>query len=411
MPDERKLRSRILQKIVRLVQERHFNLARVDHQEWARRLRDREPEIVTGDREEFEAGIRAVLSELKTSHTAFYSERPTRFPPQHTINATLSEINVGGSARWMFVDVFEDGPAYNAGVGPGDLLLASDGAEPASGNLPTFGIGRTHKLIVAKEQQTVEAAVEVPFRKGSKQRPPLVEPFSIRHRMLAPGIGLLRVLYFPGAIGIRFSDQLRACIADLQGQGCERLIIDLRGNIGGSLGFAALASYMCAGREEIGYSVTPSRLRSGYSVETLPRVPMPRTRAEALARLAAFAIRDKSLMLLTQGLGTQPFHGRTVVLINEWTSSAGEMTAAFASDARATTLIGRTTKGNVLGAMNFPVNQEYWLRLPVFGWFTSQQQCLEGVGVAPTLSFTTPSPDNARRDVELQRAVAILNEL
>jgi C-terminal processing protease CtpA/Prc len=411
VPDESKVRSRIIQKIIRLVQERHFNLAGVDHQEWARRLRHREPDIVRGDREEFEAGVRAALSELKTSHTAFYSERPTRFPPQHTINATLSEITVNGSPRWMFVDVFEDGPAYLAGIRPGDLLLAVDGAEPVPGSLPLFGIGRTHHLEVSKEQHTTNAAVEVPFRKGSKQRPPLVEPVSIRHRMVGPGIGLLKILYFPGAIGIRFSNQLRASIDDLKAHGCERLIIDLRGNIGGSLGFAALASYLCSGREEIGYSVTPARLRAGYSSEELPRVPMPRTRAEALARLAAFAVRDKSLMLLTQGLSQQPFHGRTVILINQWTSSAGEMAAAFAAGRAAATLAGHTTKGNVLGAMNFPVAREYWLRVPVFGWFTYRDECLEGSGVVPTISVSSESPDDVRRDILSEVAIATVKEL
>ena len=411
MADESKLRSRIVQKVVRLVQERHFNLAGVDHQEWARRLRDREPEIVRGDREEFEAGVRAALSELKTSHTAFYSERPTRFPPQHTINATLSEITLNGSPRWMFVDVFEDGPAYLAGIRPGDLLLAVDEVEPVPGSLPLFGIDRTHRLVVAQEQRTVEAAVEVPFRKGSKQRPPLVEPVSIRHSVIAPGVGLLKVLYFPGAVGIRFSDKLRASVADLKAHRCERLIIDLRGNIGGSLGFAALASYLCSGREEIGYSVTPTRLRRGYSSQALPRVSMPRTRAEALARFAAFAFRDKSLMLLTQGLGQQPFHDRTVVLINEWTSSAGEMAAAFAAGRSAAIVAGQATKGNVLGAMNFPVTREYWLRLPVFGWFTYRDECLEGIGVVPTVFVSSASPEDARRDVLSEVAIAKAEEL
>lgn len=411
MPDESKVRSRIVQKVIRLVQERHFNLAGVDHQEWARRLRDREPEIVRGDREEFEAGVRAALTELKTSHTAFYSERPTRFPPQHTINATLSETTVEGSRRWMFVDVFEDGPAYLAGIRPGDLLLAVDGSEPVPGSLPLFGIGRTHQLVVAKEQQTVDAPVEVPFRKGSKQRPPIVEPVPIRHRMVAPGIGLLKVLYFPGSIGIRFSNQLRASIADLEAQRCDRLIIDLRGNIGGSLGFAALASYLCSGREEIGYSVTPARLRAGYSSQDLPRVPMPQSRAEALARLAAFAVRDKSLMLLTQGLGPQPFHGRTVVLINEWTSSAGEMAAVFAAGRDAATLLGQTTKGNVLGAMNFPAGGQYWLRLPVFGWFTYDDKCLEGAGVMPEVVCPLLSTADARLDIQTEAAIVQAKEL
>jgi C-terminal processing protease CtpA/Prc len=168
--------------------------------------------------------------------------------------------------------VFEDGPAYVAGIRPGDLLLALDGVEPVPGSLPVFGIGRTHNVVVSEDQQTVDAAVEVPFRKGSKQRPPLVEPVSIPHRVISPGIGLLKVLYFPGAIGIRFGNQLRAAIADFKVQRCERLVVDLRGNLGGSLEFAALASCLCSGREEIGYSVTPARLRAGYSPQALPRV-------------------------------------------------------------------------------------------------------------------------------------------
>lgn len=411
MRDERKLRSQIVHKVIRLVQERHFNLAGVDYQEWARRLRDREAEIVTGDCDEFEAGVRAALTELKTSHTAFYSERPTHFPPQHTINATLSEITVNGSRRWMFVDVFDDGPAFLAGIRPGDLLLAVDGTETVPGGPPMFGMGRTHNIVVAKEQQTVKAAVEVPFREGSKQRPPLVEPVSIRHRMVAPGIGLLKILYFPGVIGIRFSKQLRASVSDLKAQHCERLIIDLRGNIGGSLGFAALASYLCSRREEIGYSVTPARLRSGFSSRALPRIPMPRTPVEALGRLAAFALRDKSLMLLTQGLGQQPFHGRTVILINEWTSSAGEMAAAFAAGRAAATLLGHTTKGNVLGAMNFPMSDKYWLRLPVFGWFTYRDECLEGSGVVPAVFVSSESAEDTRRDILSEVAIAKVKEL
>ena len=200
--------------------------------------------------------------------------------------------------------------------------------------------------------------VEVPYRKGSKQRPPLVEPKSISHRMLAPGIGLLKILYFPGSIGVRFGKMLADAIETLRHQQSNSLVIDLRGNIGGSLGFASLVSYLCPGRIPIGYSLTPSRLREGYSVEALPRVPMPQNRIETLMALSRFAVQDKSLMLLTQGLGAQSFHGRVTVLVNEWTTSAGEMAAAFAAETGLAKVIGRKTKGAVLGAMNFDVGHE-----------------------------------------------------
>jgi carboxyl-terminal processing protease len=110
---------------------------------------------------------------------------------------------------------------------------------------------------------------------------------------------------------------------------------------------------------------------------------MPRTRAALALTLARFAFRDKSLVLLTQGLGPQPFHGKIVILVNEWTNSAAEMVASFAADYRLATIVGNKTAGNVLGAANFRVGSGYWLRLPVFGWYTSQGKCLEGKGVSP----------------------------
>jgi C-terminal processing protease CtpA/Prc len=137
---------------------------------------------------------------------------------------------------------------------------------------------------------------------------------------------------------------------------------------------------------------------------------MPQSRAEALARLAAFAVRDKSLMLLTQGLGPQPFHGRTVILINEWTSSAGEMAAAFGGGRVAATLLGQPTKGNVLGAINFQLDKQYWLRLPIFGWFTYADECLEDRGVIPTAFVPSESPSDVRRDVQTEVAITTVDD-
>jgi hypothetical protein len=51
---------------------------------------------------------------------------------------------------------------------------------------------------------------------------------------------------------------------------------------------------------------------------------MPTNKLELLGTLAAFAARDKSVVLMTQGLGPQPFDGKVVILINELANSAGE---------------------------------------------------------------------------------------
>ena len=404
-------RKRILSSIKTRVLKQHINVAGVSYEAWTRLVDERTPELLTADTDEFESGVRRLLSELGTSHTVFYHERPSQLLPQHSINASLRKFEQAGDAQWIFLDVFEGGPAQVAGIKPGDVLLAVDGTSYAPPSMPPFKVGQTCMLRVSSIQgdNVREVAIEVPNRKGTKSRPPIVEPKSLAHSMIAPKVGLLKIVYFPGELGVRFSEALDAAIRALKEQGCERLIIDLRGNIGGGLGFARLASYLCPGQIPIGHSLTPGRLRRGYDRAELPRVPMPRTRAALALTLARFAFRDKSLVLLTQGLGPQPFHGKIVILVNEWTNSAAEMVASFAADHRLATIVGNKTAGNVLGAANFRVGSGYWLRLPVFGWYTSQGSCLEAKGVSPDVVVDVdPVLLNAGIDQQMDKALEIL---
>jgi C-terminal processing protease CtpA/Prc len=404
-------RSRILAAIKKRVLAHHINLGKVDYSVWVASVDQRTPDLLSADIPAFEAGVRTALGELKTSHTVFYHSVPTELLPQHTINASLRDVVCGGDHRWMFLDVFEQGPAQMAGIEPGDFLEAVDGYPAAPPTSPHFGIGQTHTLTVRKPRSGTakEISIAVPMRKATKQKPPIIEPKSPIHSKLGPKTGLLRIAFFPGAFGIAFSKVLDHAIEDLKSQGCDRLIVDLRGNIGGSLGFARLASHMCPGRIPIGHSLTPGRLRSGYDPGTLPRVPMPSTRMELIFTLAQFALRDKSVMLLTQGLGAQPFHNRIAILVNEWTNSAAEMVANFAAENGLATLVGEKTRGNVLGAANFDVGSGYWLRLPVFGWFTSRGQSLEGRGVEPDVPVeTSPGALAIKEDNQLARALEMV---
>ena len=292
-----KQRTEILASVKKCILKQHFNVGGVNYSEWAKRFDQRSPSLLGVDIEEFEDGVRKALAELASSHTVFYHDRTNRLLPQHSINATIRAFGPDGQQRWHFLDVFEGGPAHLAGIKPGDMLVAVDGTPYAPPTMPPFRIGETHKIAVssAPGENSREITVSIPFRKGTKDRPPIVEPKSPIHRVAAPKTGLLKIPFFPGPTGISFANALDVAMRNLSSQGCDRLIIDLRGNIGGSLGFARLASYLCAGRIPIGHSLTPTRLRKGYTRDSLPRVPMPRTTSEFMLALARFALRDKSV--------------------------------------------------------------------------------------------------------------------
>jgi carboxyl-terminal processing protease len=404
-------RAEILASIKKLVLKHHINVGGVSYDAWLKLVDQRAAELLEAEGGKFESGVRQLLSQLGSSHTNFFHGHGNELLPQHTINATLRSFSQVGSERWIFLDVFEGGPAYIAGIKPGDMLLAVNGTEYLPPSMPPFDVGETYDLKIADAggENARQVVAVVPKRKGTRTHPPIVEPKSLSYAIVAPTVGLLRIVYFPGTMGLQFAKQLDRAIADIKLSGASRLIVDMRGNIGGGLGLARLASYMCPGQMPIGYSLTPRRLRMGYKREDLPCVPMPRSRMKLLWTLARFSFRDKSIFLLTQALGPQPFHDKIVLLVNEWTNSAAEMVTGFVAENGLATIIGKRTAGNVLGAANFKVGKGYWVRLPVFGWYTGKGNCLEGKGVLPEIVVEVdPFLLNAGIDQQMNKAIEIL---
>jgi C-terminal processing protease CtpA/Prc len=174
-------------------------------------------------------------------------------------------------------------------------------------------------------------------------------------------------------------------------------------------------SYLCPGKLEIGYSLTRQRLRKGYRKEGLTRIgKIPATKAELVMMALRFKVfqRDRSMILVTEGLGPQPFHSRVVILINEYTHSAAEMVASFAKQNRLATLVGTRTSGEVLGGANFKLPGGYVLRMPVAGWYTWQDDCIEGKGIDPDV-IVENSPESlaSGTDDQLQRALDVVKTL
>ena len=389
----------------------HFNIGNVDYAEWCREVDQQSTGLAVAADDIFEEGIRALLAKLKSSHTNFYASHVNSTKPQHVIGATLRSVIDSGRPHWMFLDVFEAGPAARAGVTPGQLLVSVDGTSAVPPEFPVFRFGLGHQVTTQLPglQEARNLLISIPQTKVRKGRPPMIEPKSVNHRMLTRRVGLLKVPFFPGSFGIRFAKLLKAAMEDLKAKGCDRLIIDLRGCLGGSLGFANLVSYLCATRIPIGYDVTRKRLQRGYTATELPLVPMPDTKAGVLRCLARFAVQDKSLMLLTQGLGPQPFHGHVVMLVNEFTNSAGEMAAQFAKETKLATLIGQKTMGNVLGSTTFNVGNGYTLYMPIVGWYSPNGKYTEGSGVQPDILVDIYPEALARgSDAQLNRAFDVL---
>ena len=413
----RKDRAKIIGTIKKLVSERHINVSNPnqDYNPWISLIDQQTPRLMEVEREAFEAGVSDLLKGLGSSHTAFFHQRRDGIPAPYSINATLRPVETVHGKRWMFVDVIEDGVAFQAGIRPGEFLLSIDSEPVVPPKFANFRIGGNHHVEIAGFNGTTrQIAIGVPNR-AAKDRPPMIEPRSLSHRTVAPDVGYIKVATFPGAVGQSFAKDLDSAVRDLKERGIRSLIFDIRGNIGGGLGSLRLMSYLCSGKLEIGYSLTRQRLRKGYLKENLIRIDkIPATKAELLLMVLRFKVfqRDRSMVLVTEGLGPQPFHGRIVLLINEHTHSAAEMVASFAKQNRLATLVGTRTAGEVLGGANFKLPGGYVLRMPVAGWYTWQGECIEGTGVEPHVALeNSPESLAAGSDKQLEKALELVKAL
>ncbi len=61
------------------------------------------------------------------------------------------------------------------------------------------------------------------------------------------------------------------------------------------------------------------------------------------------------------------------------------MAAQFAKDTKLATIVGKQTRGDVLGSTMFNVGNDYHLYLPIFGWYSPSGTYTEGSGVRPDI--------------------------
>src|SRR5437879_5267056 len=240
-------RAKLIKTIKKLVAERHINVnnPNQDYGPWLATVDERTPHLMTLQRSAFETGLSELLKKLGSSHTAFFHQRRDSIPAPYSINATLRTVDSPQGKRWMFVDVIEDGVAFQAGIRPGEFLLSIDSEPVVPPKSANFRIGGNHQVEVAAFNGSQrQVAIGVPNR-AAKDRPPMIEPRSLSYRTLASDVGYIRVATFPGAVGQSFAGGLDDAIRDLKNRGVQRLIVDIRGNIGGGLGSLRLMSYLC----------------------------------------------------------------------------------------------------------------------------------------------------------------------
>jgi carboxyl-terminal processing protease len=291
--------------------------------------------------------IQGVVKTYNDPYTVFIEPQPRELERDQLrgrFGGVGAQIIISTTGQ-VFLEPVPDKPAAKAGVQPNDELLAVDGQDVT---------GKTSDEVVGLVRGEVGTQVTLRLRRAGTAEPfdvvvtrEEIENPSVEWRLLEqdPTTGYIALRIF----GERTVDELRTALQELQTQGAQRLVLDLRHNPGGLLQAAVdVASQFLAD------GLVMSERKANDEVKTYP--------------------------VRSGGLATDiPL----VVLTDEATASASEIVAGALQDADRAPLIGRRTFGKGSVQLVFDLSDGSSIHVTVARWLTRGGQQIDGTGLEP----------------------------
>ena len=325
------------------------------------------------DEQLIEAAIRGMVADLDP-HSAYLDADEyddIRISTSGRYSGVGIEVSVD-DGRVVVVTPVDDSPARLAGILTGDIVISVDGMPVDSGNLNdtvfrlrgapgtivTVGILRdseTDPLSFALTRSTIQVS-------------------SVRHEMLEPGYGYIRLTHFSETT----AQDAKKAVRDLQSSapnGLNGLVLDLRNNPGGVL--------------EAAVEVADMFLDSGTVVT-----------ADGRALDASFRL-DATSGDVLDGLPL-------TILVNGGSASASEIVAGALQDHGRARLVGTRTfgKGSVQTVM--PLSYGRAIKLTTSHYYTPSGRSIHQRGIEPDVKSEliagipdAPTPQDAQLDTAL----------
>lgn len=307
------------------------------------------------DEELLEGAIQGMLSALEDPYSVYMDKQTTE---QFTDSLGSSFEGIGAevgmnNGKMIIVSPFKNSPAEKAGLKPNDQIVAIDEQEVDGLNL--------HEAVLkirGKRGTTVKITVQ---RSGHKEplvfhvkrdEIPIETVFSSMEKKNGKDIGILEITSFSENTAHDFEKKLK----QLEKEGMDGLVIDVRGNPGGYL----------------------------QSVEAI---------------LHHFIPKDKPYIQIENREGERQTYFSTIkekkpypisVVIDKGSASASEILAVAMKEAGGYEIVGETSfgKGTVQQAISMEDGSN--IKLTLYKWLTPNGNWIHQKGVEPTVAVEQP---------------------
>ncbi len=269
--------------------------------------------------------------------------------------------------------IYEGTPSEEAGLLKDDIIISVDDTDATSLELTELV-----RQIRGEEGTTVHLEVYRPstgeYLSFDVERRDITLP-SVSHKMLQDGIGYIHIDSFESETATQFEE----AVSDLEKQGMEALVLDVRYNPGGLVTSVVKILDDILPEGVVVYTEDKNGDRQNYTSSGDTHLDYP-----------------------------------MAVLINGDSASAAEILAGAIKDYEYGTLIGTTTYGKGIVQTNFPLEDGDAVKLTTAKYFTPNGNYIHGVGIEPDieLEYEYLDPEGEvyeeTYDNQIQKAIEIL---
>lgn len=237
---------------------------------------------------------------------------------------------------------FVDGPAYKAGILPGDILTKIEGEDVSDWDI---NIAVKHM----KGEQGTKVNLELWRPSESKYieftvTRDLIEVETVTYQMLDDNIGYIYVMEFEDVT----AQQFETAYKNLLKQGMKGLVIDIRDNPGGLLTTVS--------------DMLDLFLDKGTIVYTIDKYEHKQTVNASKGKVEIIPM---------------------TVIVNGNSASASEIFSGALQDYKLATILGTQSFGKGIVQSIIPLNDGSAVKMTVSRYFTPNGRCIHGIGITP----------------------------